>query len=112
MQYRFLDGISEIEAERWNSLLKDNYPFAQHQFLSALETSSCVDAESGWIPRHLILEESNRIVAALPLYEKSHSYGEYVFDWAWADAYHRCGRPYFPKLISAIPFTPSRGPGF
>ena len=110
MQYRFLDSISEIEAERWNSLLKDNYPFAQHQFLSALETSSCVDAESGWIPRHLILEESNRIVAALPLYEKSHSYGEYVFDWAWADAYHRYGRPYYPKLISAIPFTPVTGP--
>jgi uncharacterized protein len=110
MQYRFLDSINEIGAESWNSLLESNYPFAQHEFLGALETSSCVGIESGWIPRHLILEESNKIVAALPLYEKSHSYGEYVFDWAWADAFHRYGRPYFPKLVSAIPFTPVTGP--
>lgn len=110
MQYRFLDSISEIEAESWNSLLQTNYPFAQHEFLDALETSGCVGVESGWIPRHLILQESNKLIAALPLYEKSHSYGEYVFDWAWADAFHRYGRPYFPKLVSAIPFTPVTGP--
>ncbi|MEQ9022820.1 MAG: GNAT family N-acetyltransferase, partial [Pseudomonadales bacterium] len=65
---------------------------------------------SGWTPCHLVLEESGQLVAALPLYEKSHSYGEYVFDWTWADAFHRYGRPYFPKLVSAIPFTPVTGP--
>lgn len=110
MQYRFLDSISEIEASSWNALLKCQYPFAQHQYLSALELSGCVGGNSGWTPCHLIVEDTDGLAAALPLYEKSHSYGEYVFDWAWGDAFHHHGRPYFPKLVSAIPFTPVTGP--
>ncbi|MFX4227461.1 MAG: GNAT family N-acetyltransferase [Porticoccaceae bacterium] len=110
MKHRFLGSISEIEASSWNDLLSCSYPFVQHQYLSALESSGCVGGNSGWTPCHLVLEESGQLVAALPLYEKSHSYGEYVFDWTWADAFHRYGRPYFPKLVSAIPFTPVTGP--
>jgi hypothetical protein len=110
MLYRFLDRLEGIEASEWNRLLESNYPFAQHQYLNALELSGCVGGDSGWQPCHLILEDSSGLLAALPLYEKSHSYGEYVFDWAWADAFHRYGRPYYPKLVSAIPFTPVAGP--
>ncbi|MFZ2538916.1 MAG: peptidogalycan biosysnthesis protein, partial [Oscillospiraceae bacterium] len=77
-----------------------------HAFLSALETSGSVGLNSGWQPCHMLLLEGHVLVAAMPLYLKQHSYGEYVFDWAWADAYERAGVDYYPKLLSAIPFTP------
>jgi len=83
----------------------------RYEFLRALEDSGCVQAETGWYPQHLVLENGpSDIIAAAPLYLKTHSYGEYVFDWAWADAYERSGHPYYPKLVCAVPFSPVTGP--
>lgn len=110
MQITFLASLQQIPASAWNALCPSDYPFIRHEFLAALEASECVSAAKGWQPQHLIVEEEGQLIAALPLYLKSHSYGEYVFDWAWADAYKRNGLAYYPKLISAIPFTPCTGP--
>ncbi|SHH22869.1 GNAT family N-acetyltransferase [Ferrimonas marina] len=107
---RFENGIDAIPPDHWNGLFNTDYPFIQHRFLQALETHQCVGKESGWLPQHLIIEQDGSLVAALPCYVKLHSYGEYLFDWSWADAYHRHGLAYYPKLVSAIPFTPSYGP--
>ncbi len=86
-------------------------PFVRHEFLLALEESGCAAARSGWTPRHLLLEESvGGIVGAMPLYRKTHSRGEFVFDFSWANAYAQHGLPYYPKLVTAVPFTPVRGP--
>ena len=82
-------------------------PFLRHEFLLALENSGSVSAQTGWQPHHLLVMRGKQAVAALPLYIKGHSYGEYVFDWSWADAYRQNGRRYYPKLLSAVPFTPS-----
>lgn len=108
-QLRVLAGMHEVTPAAWNRLA-GNQPFLSHAFLQALEISGCVSDETGWLPQHLTLWEGERLVAALPLYAKNHSYGEYVFDWAWADAYQRNGLAYYPKLLSAIPFTPVTGP--
>lgn len=108
-QLRVLAGMHEVTPAAWNRLA-GNQPFLSHAFLHALEASGCVSNETGWLPQHLTLWEGERLVAALPLYAKNHSYGEYVFDWAWADAYQRNGLAYYPKLLSAIPFTPVTGP--
>lgn len=105
-------GIDAIAAERWDSLCPAGYPFLRHAFLLALETSGSVSAKTGWQPLHLELMQDNHCVMVMPLYLKSHSWGEYVFDWAWADAYARNGVPYYPKLVNAIPFTPATGPRF
>lgn len=110
MQMTFLASLQQIPASAWNALCPADYPFIRHEFLAALETSHCASAAQGWQPQHLIVEEKGQLIAALPLYLKSHSYGEYVFDWAWADAYQRNGLAYYPKLLSAIPFTPCSGP--
>ncbi|WIO74365.1 GNAT family N-acetyltransferase [Porticoccaceae bacterium LTM1] len=110
MDVRFLSSIRDIAPEHWNSLLGCDYPFLQHAFLLALEESGSVCAESGWQPCHLILEQGGILEAGLPLYLKNHSWGEYVFDWSWAEAYQRIGQPYYPKLVSAVPFTPASGP--
>lgn len=110
---RVLESISEITAPQWDQLLEASgciQPFLRHRFLALLEDSACVGAESGWQPCHLAVERAGRIVAVSPLYLKSHSWGEYVFDWAWADAYQRHGLRYYPKALSAIPFTPVPGP--
>src|SRR6202041_2185065 len=86
-------------------------PFLRHEFLLALEESACAVAQTGWEPQHLILEGGDRkLLGALPLYRKSHSRGEFVFDFSWANAYAQHGLEYYPKLLSAIPFTPVRGP--
>ncbi len=108
---RVLAGIGEVSAAVWDACAGSSNPFLSHAFLSALEDSGAVTAKSGWLPRHLVVEDSSgRVVGAMPLYLKGHSYGEYVFDWAWADAYERAGGSYFPKLLSAVPFTPVPGP--
>ena len=88
------------------------HPFLKHAFLDALEATGCVGDESGWLPAHLVVrdEQSGRLVAAVPQYLKAHSWGEFVFDWSWAQAYQRAGLEYYPKLLSAIPFTPVTGP--
>ncbi|HEY7773529.1 MAG TPA: GNAT family N-acetyltransferase [Marinagarivorans sp.] len=110
MQYEFSNSIHAIPANQWQALWQTSYPFIQHGFLAALEDSGCTRAESGWQPYHLSLKQDGELVAAMPLYVKTHSYGEYVFDWSWADAYHQHGIHYYPKLLNAIPFTPATGP--
>lgn len=112
MQYEFSNSINAIPATQWQALWQTDYPFIQHGFLAALEDSLCTCAKSGWQPYHLSLKENDKLIAAMPLYVKSHSYGEYVFDWSWADAYHQHGIHYYPKLLNAIPFTPATGPRF
>lgn len=106
---RIITSLSEIGQPAWDALVAlQPYanPFLSFAFLDALHESGCASAESGWQPQYLTLWQGDRLDAALPLYLKTHSYGEYVFDWAWADAYQRNGLKYYPKLLSAIPFTP------
>ncbi len=102
------DSIASIPAHDWNRLAGDD-PFLRHEFLHALHETGCASADTGWAPCYLILREHGALAGAMPLYLKTHSYGEYVFDWAWADAYHRHGLRYYPKLLSAVPFTPVSG---
>ncbi len=101
------DSISAIARADWNALAGDEYPFLDHAFLELAERSGSVTPNAGWTPRHLVLEEGGKIRAAMPLYEKSHSWGEFIFDWAWAHAYEQAGLDYYPKLVSAVPFTPA-----
>ncbi|HTH95746.1 MAG TPA: GNAT family N-acetyltransferase [Rhodocyclaceae bacterium] len=105
-----LDSYQNISAAEWNRLAASSQPFLKHAFLAGLETSDCATAHTGWAPHILALEQDNTLTAALPLYAKSHSMGEFVFDWAWADAYARHGLAYYPKLVSAVPFSPIQGP--
>jgi uncharacterized protein len=107
---RVLTRIDDIPAAQWNALELAGNPFVRHEFLLALERSGCVGAAAGWAPNHLILEDGERLLAALPLYRKSHSWGEFVFDWSWARAYDQAGMRYYPKLVSMPPFTPATGP--
>jgi predicted N-acyltransferase len=107
---RVVTRIDEIPAAQWNALALAGNPFVRHEFLLALERTGCVGAAAGWMPNHLILEDGERLLAALPLYRKSHSWGEFVFDWSWARAYDQAGLPYYPKLVSMPPFTPATGP--
>jgi predicted N-acyltransferase len=115
---RVLDDLSEVEPSDWNRLA-DGHPMLSHEFFHALHQSGCATADSGWLPQFITLWDDTavnkggtqpRLRAAMPLYLKSHSYGEYVFDWAWADAYQRHGLAYYPKLLAAIPFSPVSGP--
>jgi uncharacterized protein len=111
MRTRILDSLASLPAGQWNALLEGAYPFLRHEFLFALEQHGSASAETGWQAHHLLLENDvGEPVAAAPLYLKSHSYGEFVFDFSWADASHRLGRAYYPKLVNAIPFTPVTGP--
>lgn len=110
MDVHFLDSIDDCPADQWDALAPPGYPFTRHAFLAALERSGSASEDSGWIPLHAVAKEGGEAIAALPLYLKDHSYGEYVFDWNWANAFHRHGIPYYPKLITAIPFTPATGP--
>jgi hypothetical protein len=109
VNYRFLKSIADISPIVWNAVTGTDYPFLRHEFLLALEVSDSVGVNRGWQPSHLIVEDNKNVLAVLPLYIKTHSYGEYVFDWSWADAYHREGLEYYPKLLAAIPFTPAAG---
>jgi uncharacterized protein len=109
---RFLNSIAEVRAADWNALAgTQTQPFLRHEFFLALEESGCTTARTGWTPRHAVLEDSSgRLIGALPLFRKSHSRGEFVFDFAWANAYAQYGLKYYPKLLSAVPFTPVSGP--
>ncbi len=109
MQIDVFSHISQIDPQQWNALLSDNNPFLRHEFLSALENHGCVGEQFGWLPRHIAVYQDNELVAAMPLYEKYNSYGEFVFDNAWAQAWQQHGLQYFPKLVSAIPYTPATG---
>ncbi|KPP82665.1 MAG: hypothetical protein HLUCCA04_00985 [Oceanicaulis sp. HLUCCA04] len=111
---RMTGGMAEIAPEIWDSFANAEGeafdPFVSWNFLEALEASGSVSAETGWTPRHLIAEdEAGNVLGVLPLYVKTHSYGEYVFDHAWADALHRAGGEYYPKLVTTVPFTPVTG---
>jgi uncharacterized protein len=106
---RIVDSLDGIDAGDWNGLAGE-HPFLRYEFLHALHQSGCATARSGWTPRYITLWRDGRLTGAMPLYLKSHSRGEYVFDWAWADAYYRHGLEYYPKLLSAVPFSPVTGP--
>ena len=117
LEVRVVDSLSEISAEDWDACAgwspdRGENPFVSHAFLQALEESRSVGRRTGWLPQHLLLqdEETRRLVAVCPLYVKSHSQGEYVFDHGWAEAYERAGGRYYPKLQIAVPFTPVPGP--
>ncbi|HEV7477146.1 MAG TPA: GNAT family N-acetyltransferase, partial [Burkholderiales bacterium] len=97
-----------MDPQEWNALAGDQ-PFVRHEFLCALLETGCAAARSGWLPQFVLLRRAGALAGAMPLFFKSHSYGEYVFDWAWADAHERHGVTYYPKLLCAIPFTPVRG---
>lgn len=109
---RILSSLSDAGELAWDGLVRaqsDANPFLSFAFLHALHESGSAAAESGWQPQFLTLWQDDKLAAAIPLYAKFHSYGEYVFDWAWADAYTRNGLDYYPKLLSSIPFTPVTG---
>jgi hypothetical protein len=106
---RVVDDLSGVAPSAWNALA-GGHPFLRHEFLHALHDSGCATARKGWLPQYLLIERDGELAGAMPLYVKGHSYGEYVFDWAWADAYHRHGLDYYPKLLCAIPFSPVTGP--
>ncbi len=110
VKFESLKSITEVSAHSWNTLTGAQTPFTRHEFLHALEDTGCSSGASGWEACHLVWKNDNQLAAALPLYRKHHSYGEYVFDWSWADAYHQAGLDYYPKLLCAIPFTPVPGP--
>ena len=104
-------AIRDIPAAEWDACAGEVNPTVSHAFLGILEESGSATARAGWAPQHLALAgPGGRLVGAVPMYLKSHSYGEYVFDWGWADAYERAGGRYFPKLLCAVPFTPVPGP--
>ena len=103
--------ISDIKSEDWDACAGTSNPFVSYAFLYALEESGSVTNKTGWLPQHLLINDENgQAVACMPIYLKSHSYGEYIFDWGWAEAYNRAGGNYYPKLQAAVPFTPATGP--
>ena len=101
--------IRTVDTADWNRLVSPNDPFTEHAFLASLESSGSACKETGWVPVHLLAKKEGGLVGAAPLYLKNHSYGEYIFDWGWANAARGAGIPYYPKLVSAIPFTPATG---
>ncbi|PPI81744.1 N-acetyltransferase [Marinobacter flavimaris] len=103
-------SIADIDRNDWRRLAGLSNPFLRYEFFQALETSKCTTEVTGWAPSHLVFRKAGRVVGIAPAFLKNHSMGEYVFDWAWADAYQRHGLDYYPKLLIAIPFTPSAGP--
>jgi predicted N-acyltransferase len=109
LQARFHAALDEIDAQSWNALLPDDNPFVAHSFLAGLESSGSLRADYGWRAQHLALYRGDELVAAMPLYLKRNSHGEFVFDWSWASAYERAGLEYYPKLLAAIPYSPVTG---
>ena len=109
--YSFVNSIEEIGADAWNACAGIKSPFTRYEFLHALEATGCTTAATGWQPHHAAvrLAETGALVAVVPVYLKTNSYGEYVFDWSWANAYQGNGLNYYPKLLTAVPFTPSVG---
>ncbi|GMW05547.1 MAG: GNAT family N-acetyltransferase [Gammaproteobacteria bacterium] len=111
MKITIVESIDAVAAADWNRLLDTSQPFLRHEFLTALESSAAIGPGTAWLPRYLLAHEPDGTLSgALPLYRKSDSWGEFVFDWAWADAYRRSGLRYYPKLVAAVPFTPATGP--
>ena len=111
-QTEFFNSLSHISASQWCSLNTSGTPFLSHTFLSLLENTGCVGDETGWQPHHMAVFDGDRLIAIVPGYIKYDSYGEYVFDHGWANAYHQHGLAYYPKWVNAVPFTPVTGPRF
>ena len=110
MQLSISESLCDISAEQWNALAGDINPFIQHPFLLAFEQGQCLEP-FGWHPKYFLMHnDNNELIGAMPAYEKHNSYGEFVFDWAWADAYQRSGINYYPKLVISIPYSPCQGP--
>ena len=108
---RITSRISEIDSAHWDACAGLDNPFVSHAFLDILERSGAASVESGWLPQHLLLEDkTGQLIGAVPCYLKNHSYGEYVFDWGWAEAFERAGGKYYPKLQVSVPFSPVTGP--
>lgn len=111
MQFQITRSIHEFSPQEWNRVAGTDYPFLRYEFLYALETHNCLGEQHGWLPRFLAIREANgKLAGAIPLYLKTNSYGEFVFDWSWADAYQRQGLEYYPKAVVAVPYTPVTGP--
>ena len=115
LRLEFVDSIAGIGEEPWNTLAGKDNPFTRYEFLWALEKTGCTTQSTGWEPHHLAVygpkleDATQKLVAVMPLYRKTNSYGEYVFDWSWASAYQNYGLSYYPKFVTAVPFTPSHG---
>ncbi len=123
MTARVVNALTEIDPQQWNDLAhpplmgsegrsegRPYHPFIGYNFLTALERAGTLAPETGWMPYHIVVEQTDKLVAAMPLYLKAHSQGEYIFDHGWAVAYEQAGGRYYPKALSAIPFTPVTGP--
>ncbi|MDV6316601.1 GNAT family N-acetyltransferase [Idiomarina sp. HP20-50] len=111
MQAVIHSTITTIPEADWNRLFKSDYPFTRYDFLLALEQGGSLGPQRGWLPQYVVVNDDNgTMIAAMPWFKKTHSYGEYLFDWAFAEAFERYGFQYYPKLINAIPFTPCQGP--
>jgi predicted N-acyltransferase len=108
MQVSVVRALKEVPSHEWQTLAGTAEPFQHHGLLGALETHDCLEPQ-GWLPYHLIARDGERLVGAMPLYLRDNSQGEFVFDWNWADAYARAGGQYYPKLVTAVPFTPVTG---
>jgi hypothetical protein len=111
-QVELLDGVARVARDEWDALVGDGSPFLEWDWLASLEHAGAVGEGTGWQPQPLVVREAGRLVAACPLYLKQHSEGEFVFDMGWADAAHRAGIPYYPKLLVGVPFTPVTGARF
>jgi hypothetical protein len=109
MNIKIIDTLADIPAAQWDDLAENN-PFLKHAYLCALQETGCATPQTGWQAQFITIWEDNQLVGGMPLYFKTHSYGEFVFDWAWADAYQRHGLHYYPKLVCSVPFTPATGP--
>jgi uncharacterized protein len=109
---RVISKVAEVTGEQWNALVGDATPFMKWEWLDSLEQSGCVNERTGWLPHHIVVEKRGRIVAACPMYLKLHSMGEFVFDYEWAEAAHRAGIQYYPKMLVGVPFTPVTGHRF
>ena len=107
--FQICHSITEIEKKEYDSIQPDNNPFFEFDFLFALEKSGCVGPGTGWEPRHLLLREGGKLIGAVTFYLKTDSYGEYIFDWQWAQAYQDAGLSYYPKVVVGVPFTPTTG---
>jgi len=110
VELRLVDGIAELETLFAELDGPEDHPFVSYAWLSALEKTKCASAESGWLPKHLVVSVKGKPIAVAPAYVKGNSEGEFIFDWGWANAAHRAGIEYYPKLLLAVPFTPATGP--
>ena len=111
-EFELLEGVAEVPRDQWDALVGGESPFLEWDWLASLEEAGAVGNDSGWTPRPLVVRRDAKLIAACPVYLKAHSDGEFVFDWSWADAAHRAGIRYYPKLLVGVPFTPVTGARF